>query len=147
MNYMKQALKEAQKAYDKGEVPVGCVIVYEDKIIARGHNLRETKQNALCHAEIIALNKAYKKIGYWRLNDCDIYITLEPCPMCSGAIIQSRIRHVYYGAYDKKGGCAESLLNLFDYPFNHSVLVTGGVNEEECRAIMSRFFQEIRKKR
>jgi tRNA(adenine34) deaminase len=143
---MKAALKEAQKAYAIGEVPVGCVIVKDDKIIARGYNKREKNQNVTDHAEIITINKACKKIGSWRLEDCDIYVTLEPCPMCSGAIIQSRIKNLYFGAYDLKTGAAGSVFNLFDYPFNHKVCVTGSILEEECSSIIKDFFKELRKK-
>ena len=143
---MKEALKEAKKAYLLGEVPVGAVIVYKDKIIARGHNTRETEQTVLGHAEINAIKKASKKIGSWRLEDCDIYVTLEPCAMCSGAIIQSRIKNLYFGAYDPKTGACGSVLNLFDYPFNHKVNVAGGVLEEECSRIIKDFFKDLRQK-
>ena len=143
---MREALKEAKKAYLLGEVPVGAVIVYDNKIIARGHNTREIKQSVLGHAEINAIQKASKKIGSWRLEDCDMYITLEPCPMCSGAIIQSRIKNLYYGATDLKTGACGSVLNLFDHPFNHKVNVIGGVLEDECSRIIKDFFKELRQK-
>lgn len=143
---MREALKEAKKAYLLGEVPVGAVIVYENKIIARGHNTREIKQSVLGHAEINAIQKASKKIGSWRLEDCDIYVTLEPCPMCSGAIIQSRIKNLYYGATDPKTGACGSVLNLFENPFNHKVNVIGGVLEDECSRIIKDFFKELRQK-
>jgi tRNA(adenine34) deaminase len=143
---MKAALAEAKKAYLIDEVPVGAVVVYNNKIIARGHNTRELSQSVLGHAEINALKKASKKIGSWRLEECDIYVTLEPCPMCSGAIIQSRIKNLYFGAYDPKGGASGSVLNLFNYPFNHKVNVTGGVMEEECSRIIKDFFKELRQK-
>ena len=143
---MRAALKEAKKAYLLGEVPVGAVIVYDNKIIARGHNTRETKQSVLGHAEINAIQKASKKIGSWRLEDCDIYVTLEPCPMCSGAIIQSRIKNLYYGATDPKTGACGSVLNLFENPFNHKVNVIGGVLEDECSRIIKDFFKELRQK-
>ena len=143
---MKSALKEAAKAYQLGEVPVGAVIVYNNKIIARGHNTRELSQSVLGHAEINAIKKASKKIGSWRLEDCDIYVTLEPCSMCSGAIIQSRIKNLYFGAYDLKTGACGSVLNLFDYPFNHKVNVYGGIMEEECSRIIKDFFKELRQK-
>jgi tRNA(adenine34) deaminase len=143
---MKAALAEAKKAYMIAEVPVGAVIVYNNKIIARGHNTRETNQSVLGHAEINAIKKASKKIGSWRLEDCDIYVTLEPCPMCSGAIIQSRIKNLYFGAYDLKGGACGSVLNLFEHPFNHKVNVTGGVMEMECSRIIKDFFKELRQK-
>lgn len=144
--YMRAALKEAEKAYKIGEVPVGAVIVYNDKIIAKGHNTREIKQSVLGHAEINAIAKASKKIGSWRLEDCDMYVTLEPCSMCSGAIIQSRIKNLYFGAYDLKTGAAGSVLNLFDYTFNHKVNVEGGHLEEQCSRIIKDFFKELRKK-
>ena len=144
--FMKAALTEAKKAYMIAEVPVGAVIVYNNKIIARGHNTRETNQSVLGHAEINAIKKASKKIGSWRLEDCDIYVTLEPCPMCSGAIIQSRIKNLYFGAYDLKGGACGSVLNLFEHPFNHKVNVTGGVMEMECSRIIKDFFKELRQK-
>ena len=143
---MKAALAEAKKAYMIAEVPVGAVIVYNNKIIARGHNTRETNQSVLGHAEINAIKKASKKIGSWRLEDCDIYVTLEPCPMCSGAIIQSRIKNLYFGAYDLKGGACGSVLNLFEHPFNHKVNVTGGVMEMECSRSIKDFFKELRQK-
>ena len=143
---MKEALKEAKKAYLKEEVPVGAVVVYNNKIIARGHNVREIKESVLGHAELVAISKASKKIGSWKLEDCDIYVTLEPCPMCSGAIIQSRIKNLYFGAYDQKGGAAGSVLNLYDYKFNHKVNVVGGIMEEECSTIIKEFFKELRRK-
>ena len=143
---MKEALKEAKKAYLKEEVPVGAVVVYNGKIIARGHNLREIKESVLGHAELVAISKASKKIGSWKLEDCDIYVTLEPCPMCSGAIIQSRIKNLYFGAYDPKGGAAGSVLDLYDHKFNHKVNVVGGIMEEECSTIIKEFFKELRKK-
>ena len=143
---MKAALKEAMKAYKIGEVPVGCVIVKDDKIIARGYNKREINQSVIDHAEIVAIRKASKKIGSWRLEECDIYVTLEPCPMCAGAIIQSRIKNLFFGAYDLKTGAAGSVFNLFAYPFNHKVCVTGEVMQEECSIIIKDFFKELRKK-
>lgn len=143
---MMEALKQASKAYLLGEVPVGAIIVHNDKIIARAYNLREKKQSISSHAELIAIEKASKKIGSWRLEECDIYVTLEPCPMCSGAIIQSRIKNLYFGAYDFKTGAAGSVLNLFDIPFNHKVNVVGGILEEECSKIIKLFFKELRKK-
>ena len=143
---MKEALKEARKAALIGEVPVGAIIVFDNKIIARGHNTREIKQSVLGHAEINAIKKASKKIGSWRLEDCDIYVTLEPCSMCSGAIIQSRIKNLYFGAYDLKTGACGSVLNLFDYTFNHKVNVNGGIMDEECSRIIKDFFKELRQK-
>ncbi|MBC7765068.1 MAG: nucleoside deaminase [Hyphomonadaceae bacterium] len=143
---MQKAYLEAQKAAQKGEVPIGAVVVKDGKIIARGHNLREIKKNALCHAELIALDKACKKLGGWRLIDCDLYVTLEPCPMCAGAIIQSRIRHLYFGASDAKSGAVGSVVNLLSVDgFNHSVDVTSGILSEQCSEILSDFFRNLRK--
>ena len=145
IRFMKEALKEAKKAELIDEVPIGCVIVKDDKIIARGHNVRETKKTPLGHAEIIAIDKASKKLGVWRLQDCDIYITLEPCIMCSGAIIQSRIRHIYYGAKDPKGGAIESSINVLETKnINHHPEVTSGILEEECSNIISEYFKRKR---
>lgn len=144
---MKAAVNEAKKAAIKDEVPIGAVIVYGGKIIARGHNTRQKTQNAVNHAEIIAIQKACKKIGSWRLIDCDIYVTLEPCPMCAGAIINSRISNVYFGAYDQKAGCAGTLYNLpVDERFNHRANVVGGVMEQECANLLSDFFKQKREK-
>lgn len=144
--YMKEALKEAQKAYEKLEVPVGAVIVKDNKIIARAHNLKETKKDTTNHAEILAIQKASKKLGAWRLNDCEMYVTLEPCSMCAGAIINSRIKKIYIGALDEKTGAAGSVLNLFeDYKFNHKVEVEKGILKEECENILKSFFKELRK--
>ena len=143
--FMKQALKEAEKAYSKGEVPIGAVIVKDGKIISRGYNLKETKKNTLKHAEIIAIEKASKKLDAWRLEECDIYVTMEPCPMCMGAIINSRIKKVYIGASDEKTGAVGSKLNLFsDYKFNHEVDYEKGILEEEARNILQQFFKELR---
>ena len=144
--FMLEAIKQAEKARSIGETPIGAVIVYDGKIIARGYNKRETMKNSLKHAEIEAINKACKVRGGWRLFGCDLYVTLEPCPMCSGAIIQSRIDNVYFGAYDAKSGCAGSSINLFEEGlFNHNVNVCGGVMEKECSALLSDFFKELRK--
>ena len=145
-HFMEQALKYAKISYREGEVPVGAVIVREGEIIAFGRNRREKKQNALLHAEIEAIGKACKKIGYWRLCDCDIYVTLEPCPMCAGAMINSRIKNIYIGAPDPKGGAAGSVLNLFDYPFNHKPVIWSGILEDKCSGILKDFFKELRKK-
>lgn len=143
--YMREALKEAQKAYDKLEVPVGCVIVKDDKIIARGHNLKETKLDTTKHAEIIAIQKASKKLQSWRLLDCDMYVTLEPCSMCAGAIINSRIKNLYIGAIDEKTGAAGSVLNLFeDFTFNHKVEVYKDILSSECEKMLKDFFKELR---
>lgn len=144
--FMKQALKEAKKAYEKLEVPVGAVIVKDGKIIAKAHNLKETKTDTTKHAEILAIQKASKKLESWRLLDCEIYITLEPCSMCAGAIINSRIKKVYIGALDEKTGAAGSVLNLFeDYKFNHKVEVEKGVMQKECENILKDFFKMLRK--
>ena len=144
-NFMKKALSQARKAQAIYETPIGAVIVHKGKIIARGYNKRETKKNCLCHAEIIAINKACKKLGGWRLPECDLYVTLEPCPMCAGAIIASRIENVYFGAYDKKTGCAKSNINLFEKGrFNHNVNAVGGMMEEECSKLISDFFINLR---
>lgn len=144
LKYMKLAYKEALKAFNKNEVPIGCVIVKDDKVIAKAHNLREKNNDVISHAEMLAIKKANKRLGSWRLEDCDIYVTLEPCPMCSGAIIQSRIKNLYFGAYDQKGGAAGSMLNLFDYKFNHKVNVIGGIMVDECSKLMSDFFKTLR---
>lgn len=139
------ALKQAKKALLLGEVPIGCVIVYEDKIIARGYNRRNTDKNTLAHAEITAIRRASKKIGDWRLEDCTLYVTLEPCQMCSGAIVQARIPRVVIGCMNPKAGCAGSILNLLEMPeFNHQVQVERGVLEEECSAILKQFFKDLR---
>ena len=144
--FMKAALQEAQKAYDKLEVPVGCVIVKDGKIIARAHNLKETKFDTTKHAEIIAIQKASQKLQAWRLLDCDMYVTLEPCSMCAGAIINSRIKNLYIGALDEKTGAAGSVLNLFeDYTFNHKVMVHYNVLKHECEQILKDFFKNLRK--
>ena len=142
---MKEALKEAKKAELIDEVPIGCVIVKNDKIIARGHNQRETNQNPIGHAEIIAINKASKKLKSWRLEGCDIYVTLEPCIMCSGAIIQSRISKVYYGASDPKGGALGSSINVLEAKnINHHPEVISGVMQEECSKIITNYFKTKR---
>ena len=144
---MRQALKEANKALLIDEVPIGCVIVKENKIIARGHNKRETKKEVTGHAELEAIRKASKKLNDWQLIDCDIYITLEPCIMCMGAIIQSRIRNVYFGARDYKGGALGSSINVLEAKnINHHPNVEGGILEEECSLIISNYFKEKRKK-
>lgn len=143
--YMKLALKQAQKAYELGEVPIGCVIVHDGKIIGRGYNRRNTDKNTLAHAEITAINKASKKIGDWRLEDCVLYVTLEPCQMCSGAIVQARIPKVVIGCMNPKAGCAGSILNVLQMPeFNHQVETVKGILEEECSEMLKRFFTELR---
>lgn len=146
--FMLAAIAQAKKAEQIGETPIGAVIVKDGKIISRGYNKRETKKNSLCHAEISAINKACRKLGGWRLPGCELYVTLEPCPMCAGAIIQSRIEKVFFGAYDYKAGCAGSKMNLFESGmFNHNVDVNGGIMEKECSAILSAFFKRLREKK
>jgi len=142
--FMKEAIKEAKKALLIDEVPIGCVIVKDNKIISRGYNKRESKQNSLAHAEVIAINKACKKLGTWRLEDCTMYITLEPCIMCGGAIIQSRIPNVIYSAYDYRFGVNKSLINIFELKFNHTVNIKGGLLEEETSKMISEFFKKLR---
>ncbi len=144
--FMREALKEAKKAYDKLEVPVGCVIVKDGKVIARGHNVKETKKDTTKHAEMIAIQKASKKLDSWRLLDCEMYVTLEPCSMCAGAIINARIKKLYIGTLDEKTGAAGSVLNLFeDYTFNHKVEVETGILKIDCEMILKKFFKELRK--
>lgn len=146
-NYMLEALKEANKALEKDEVPIGAIIVKDNKIIARAHNLRETTQLSTAHAEVLAIEKACQELKSWRLEGCTLYVTLEPCPMCAGAMILSRVERVVFGAYDKKGGCAGTLMNFLDEnEFNHKVEVSGGVMEKECGNILSDFFRKIRQK-
>ena len=143
--YMKEALKQAKKAYALGEVPIGCVIVHEGKIIGRGYNRRNTDKNTLAHAEITAINKASKVIGDWRLEECTLYVTLEPCQMCAGAIVQARIPEVVMGCMNPKAGCAGSILNILEMPqFNHQVKVTRGILEAECSQMLKTFFEELR---
>ena len=145
--YMRMALREAKKASDLGEVPIGCVIVYEDKVIGRGYNRRNTDKNTLSHAEITAINKASKKIGDWRLEGCTLYVTLEPCQMCAGAIVQSRIPRVVYGCDNPKAGCAGSILNILNHPaFNHQVITDKGILGEECSVMLKEFFTALRKR-
>ena len=145
-DYMKIALKEAEKAYNELEVPVGAIIVKDGKIIARAYNEKEKKHDTTKHAEILAIQKASKKLKSWRLNDCDMYVTLEPCSMCAGALIQSRIRKVYIGAMDEKTGSCGSVLNLLeDYKFNHKVEVEYNVCKEKCERILKDFFKNLRK--
>lgn len=145
--YMCEAIKQARKAAKIDEVPIGCVIVYDDKIIARGYNRRNTDKSTLAHAEIIAIRKAAKVIGDWRLEDCTMYITLEPCPMCAGAIVQARIPRVVVGAMNPKAGCAGSVINLLQMDgFNHKAELTSGVLVDECRTMLQDFFKEMRKR-
>lgn len=144
--FMKEALKEAKKAYDKLEVPVGAVIVKDGKIIARAYNQKETKFDTTKHAEILAIQKASKKLNSWRLLDCEMYVTLEPCSMCAGALINARIKKVYIGALDEKTGAAGSVLNLFeDYTFNHQVEIEKGIMKEQCENLLKDFFKMLRK--
>ncbi len=146
--YMREALRQAKKAYALQEVPIGCVIVYEDRIVARGYNRRNTDKNTTAHAEINAIRRASKKLGDWRLEGCTIYITLEPCQMCAGAIVQARITRAVIGAMNPKAGCGGSILNLLEMPeFNHQVSVERGILEEECSTMLSAFFRELRESR
>lgn len=142
--YMRQALRLAEEAARAGEVPVGCVIVREGVVVARGRNRREEKHSALSHAETEAIARANAALGSWRLEDCALYVTLEPCPMCAGGIINSRIRAVYYGVGDEKAGCCTSVLNLFEEGFNHRPRIYRGVLEQECRQVLQDFFQGLR---
>ena len=143
--YMKQAIREARKAYALGEVPIGCVIVNEGKIIGRGYNRRNTDKNTLAHAEITAINRASRFIGDWRLEECTLYVTLEPCQMCAGAIVQARIPKVVMGCMNPKAGCGGSILNILEMPeFNHQVQVRRGILAEECTQMLTDFFKELR---
>ena len=146
--YMKAAIREAKKAYALDEVPIGCVIVQDGTIIARGYNRRNTEGNTLAHAELTAIKKASKKTGDWRLEDCTMYVTLEPCQMCAGAIVQSRMKKVVIATMNPKAGCAGSVLNLLQMAaFNHQVEIEKGVSEEECSTMLSDFFRELREKK
>ena len=145
--YMKAALRLARKAAEEGEVPVGAVVVCDGQIVGRGRNRREGKKNALHHAEIEAIGKACKKLGGWLLHKCDLYVTLEPCPMCAGAIINARIKTVYYGAPDPKAGSCGTLVNLFALPYNHKPAVVAGVLEDECADVLRAFFRALRERR
>lgn len=146
--YMKSAIRQAKKAYALQEVPIGCVIVQNDKIIARGYNRRNTERNTLAHAELTAIKKASKKTGDWRLEDCTMYVTLEPCQMCAGAIVQSRMKKVVIGCMNPKAGCAGSIINLLRMEqFNHQVDIEQGVLEQECSDMLSAFFRELRLKK
>ena len=142
--FMDEALKLALEAEKEGEVPVGAVVVCGGKIVGKGRNRREASQNALAHAEIEAINEACSKIGYWRLNESDLYVTLEPCPMCAGAAINARIRNVYAGVPDPKGGATGSVTDLFEMPFNHKPCLFFGMREKECKDILQRFFTKLR---
>ncbi|MGN0616086.1 tRNA adenosine(34) deaminase TadA [Ruminococcus flavefaciens] len=147
--YMSRALELAREAFDEGEVPVGAVVVKKTtgEIVGEGRNMREKAKNALAHAEIMAIDEACRTLGGWRLPECAIYVTLEPCPMCCGAIINSRIDNVIFGAYDVKSGSAVSVQKMFELPYNYRPEVTGGVMEEECSAILSDFFRQLREKK
>ena len=146
--YMREAIRQAKKAWALDEVPIGCAIVSDGKIIARGYNRRNTDRNTLSHAELNAIKKASKKLGDWRLEGCTMYVTLEPCQMCAGAIVQARIDEVVIGSMNPKAGCAGSVLNLLDIPqFNHQVKITRGILQEECSALLSDFFRELRKRK
>lgn len=146
--YMNKAIEEAKKAEKSGEVPIGAIIVFENEIIARGYNVRETSQLVLSHAELIAINEANKQVNSWRLEGCTLYVTLEPCQMCAGAIIQARINRVVFGAFDPKGGCAGTLMNLLtDDRFNHQADVTSGILERECSELITNFFKHMRSER
>lgn len=146
--YMARALELAQKAADIGEVPVGAIVVKRStgEIVGEGYNLRESGKSPLAHAEIIAINEASRHLGGWRLIDCELFVTLEPCPMCCGAIINSRVERVVFGAFDRKAGSCESVINLFELPYNHRPQVVSGVCEAQCSAILSDFFKELRAK-
>lgn len=145
-HWMHQALLEAKKAAALGEIPVGAVIVRDEQIIARAHNRRELDQDAMAHAEVLCIQQACRVLNSWRLSGCTLYVTLEPCPMCSGAIINSRLDRVVYGAKDDKAGCAGSVADLFVMPFNHTPVIRSGILEEECAAVLSDFFETLRKK-
>ena len=146
--FMKEAIKQAKKAYDKEEIPVGAVIVKDGKSIARGYNKKEEKKDTTQHAEIIAIQKASRKIGAWRLQDCEMYVTLEPCAMCTGALIQARLKRVYIGTMDPKTGACGSVLNLLeDYKFNHKVEVETNIMQKECEKILKDFFKYLRSKK
>lgn len=146
--YMKEAIRQAKKAYRLWEVPIGCIIVYEDKIIARGYNRRNTDKNTLAHAEMTAIKRASKVMGDWRLEGCTMYVTLEPCQMCAGALVQSRISKVVIGSMNAKAGCAGSVLDMFHMKeFNHQIETVTGVLQEECSSMLSNFFKELRRKK
>ncbi len=144
--FMEYAILLGEKAAALGEVPVGAVVVKDNEIIGEGYNLRETGKNPLTHAEMIAIHYACEKLGGWRLSGCTLYVTLEPCPMCAGAIVNSRIDRVVFGAPDPKAGCCGSVINLFALPFNHRPALSAGVLEEECRVLLQQFFKQLRKK-
>ena len=145
--YMREAIKQAKRAAAKGEVPVGAVIVRNGEIISRAYNTRETGKNALCHAEIKAIHRACRKLGGWRLPGCELYVTLEPCPMCAGAIVNSRIEAVYYGAYDQKAGAFGTLFDMNSFGLNHKPQIYAGIMEKECASLLSSFFVALRERR
>ena len=145
--FMRLALEQAHLAYKKGEVPVGAVVVRNGEVVGTGYNRRETDKNAVAHAELLAIDDACKRLGGWRLWECELYVTLEPCPMCAGAIINSRIKRLVYGASDKKAGSVESIVRMFDLPYNHKPPYTAGVLEEECSQILKSFFKEMRSRK
>ncbi len=146
--YMREAIKQAKKALSLGEVPIGCVIVYEDKIIARGYNRRMLDKNTLSHAELNAIRKASKALGDWRLDGCEMFVTLEPCQMCAGAIVQSRIKKVYIGSMNPKAGCAGSIMNLLQVPaFNHQVEIETGILNDRCSDMLTSFFRNLRNRK
>lgn len=145
--FMHLALEQAHLAYQIGEVPVGAVVVKDGEIVGTGYNRRETDKNAVAHAELLAIDDACKRLGGWRLWECELYVTLEPCPMCAGAIINSRIKRLIYGASDKKAGSVESVVRMFDLPYNHKPPYTAGVLEEECSQILKSFFREMRSRK
>jgi tRNA(adenine34) deaminase len=142
--FMREALKEANKAFEMKEVPVGCVIVKDNEIIARGYNQRESAQHVFGHAEMMAIDEACKILGSWRLDECTLYVTLEPCVMCAGAMVQSRLKRLVYGAKEPKSGAHESIIELFDRPYNHQVLITSGILASESSLLMKSFFRELR---
>ncbi|MBU9710645.1 tRNA adenosine(34) deaminase TadA [Evansella tamaricis] len=147
-SYMEEAVRQAENAKQIGEVPIGAVLVKDGEIISKGYNLREQQQLSTAHAEIIVIEDACRKLGTWRLEDCVLYVTLEPCPMCAGAIVQARLKRVVFGATDPKGGCCGTIMNLLDEPrFNHSVLLSSGILEEECSLLLTEFFQDLRKRK
>lgn len=145
--YMRLALDQAHNAYDIGEVPIGAVIIKDGEVVGRGFNKRETGKNALFHAEITAIDEACKNLGGWRLWQCEMYVTMEPCPMCAGAAINSRLRRVVYGCTDQKAGSVKSVIDLFSLPYNHKPECVGGVLADECSALLSGFFRELRQKK
>ena len=144
--YMREALRLAETAYDMGEIPVGAVVVKDGEIIGRGHNLRENKNSAIAHAEVVDIEEACRHIGSWRLSGCTLYVTMEPCPMCAGALVNSRIDRVVYGCKDRAAGCLGSVINFMSYPFNHAFEIESGMCGEECAELLVRFFEEKRRK-